>query len=118
MSSGLTGTYSTTLIKKMGFTGRQSALLNMPTGVVGICTNLTVGFGIRRTSNRWLWGIGLTVPGIIGASLLSFLHQPNIAGTLVGLYMVTAIYSITTVVQQWAMSNVSGNTKRALTAAL
>jgi hypothetical protein len=90
----------------------------MPTGLVGICTNLTVGFGIRRTSNRWLWGIGLTVPGIVGASMLSFLHQPNIGGTLAGLYMVTAIYSITTVVQQWAMSNVSGNTKRALTAAL
>jgi hypothetical protein len=90
----------------------------MPTGVVGIITNLTVGFGIRRTSNRWMWGIGLTVPGIVGASLLSFLHQPNIGGTLAGLYMVTAIYSITTVVQQWAMSNVSGNTKRALTAAL
>jgi len=118
MSSGLTGTYSTTLIKKMGFTGRQSALLNMPTGVVGICTNLTVGFGIRRTSNRWMWGIGLTIPGIVGASLLSFLHQPNIGGTLAGLYMVTAIYSITTVVQQWAMSNISGHTKRAVTAAL
>jgi predicted MFS family arabinose efflux permease len=118
MSSGLTGTYSTTLIKKLGFTGRQSALLNMPTGLVGICTNLTVGFGIRRTSNRWLWGIGLTVPGIVGASLLSFLHQPNIGGTLAGLYMVTAIYSITTVVQQWAMSNVSGHTKRAMIAAL
>ena len=60
MSSGLTGTYSTTLIHDMGFKNRQSALLNMPTGVVGIITNLTVGFGIRRTSNRWAWAVGLT----------------------------------------------------------
>ncbi|KAF2421119.1 putative allantoate protein [Tothia fuscella] len=118
MSTGLTATYSTTLIKRLGFTGRQSALLNMPAGVVGIVTNLIVGFGIRKTSNRWLWGIGLTVPGIIGASLLSFLRRSNIGGTLAGLYMVSAIYSITTVVQQWAMSNVSGNTKRAVVAAL
>jgi hypothetical protein len=60
MSAGLTGTYSTTLINKMGFSKRQSALLNMPTGVVGIITNMTVGFGIRHTSNRWAWAVGLT----------------------------------------------------------
>jgi hypothetical protein len=61
MSAGLTGTYSTTLIKKMGFTSKQSALLNMPAGVVGITTNLIVGFGIRHTSNRWAWAVGTTL---------------------------------------------------------
>jgi nitrate/nitrite transporter NarK len=34
-----------------------------------------------------------------------------------GIYLVSAIYSITTVTQQWAMSNVSGHTKRACMAA-
>jgi hypothetical protein len=61
MSSGLSGTFSTTLIHQKGFTERQTALLNMPVGVVGIITNLTVGFGIRKTSNRWMWGVGLTI---------------------------------------------------------
>jgi len=101
----------------MGFSRRQSALLNMPTGVVGIIANMTVGFGIRHTSNRWAWAVGLTFPGILGASLLSFLHQPNLPGSLIGLYLITCIYTITTVVQQWAMSNVSGHTKRSFMAA-
>jgi hypothetical protein len=57
------------------------------------------------------------VAGILGASLLSFLPQPNLGGSLAGIYLIVAIYSITTVVQQWAMSNVSGHTKRAFMAA-
>jgi hypothetical protein len=57
------------------------------------------------------------IAGIIGASLLSFLPQPNLPGSLIGLYLVVCIYSITTVVQQWAMANVSGHTKRACMAA-
>ncbi|KAF2673864.1 MFS general substrate transporter [Microthyrium microscopicum] len=118
MSSGLTGTYSTTLIHDLGYKNKQTSLLNMPTGITGIITNLTVGFGIRRTSNRWMWAVGLTVPGIIGASILSFLPQPNKIGSLIGIYMVPAIYTITTVVQQWSMSNVSGHTKRAFMAGM
>lgn len=117
MSSGLTGTYSTTLIHRMGFSNRASALLNMPSGAVGIMSNLIVGLGIRRTSNRWAWGVGLTIPGIIGSSLLSFLKQPNLGGSLAGMYLVVCIWSITTVVQSWAMANVSGHTKRSVMAA-
>jgi predicted MFS family arabinose efflux permease len=61
MSHGLTGTYSTTLIKNMGFSSKKAALLNMPMGIVGVVTNLGVGFGIRRTSNRWLWAVSITI---------------------------------------------------------
>jgi hypothetical protein len=61
MSHGLTGTYSTTLIKNMGFTSKQAALLNMPMGIVGIVTNLGVGFGIRHTSHRWAWAVAVTI---------------------------------------------------------
>jgi hypothetical protein len=104
MSHGLTGTYSTTLIKNMGFSSKRAALLNMPMGVVGIVTNLAVGFGIRHTSNRWAWAVAVTIrkfgltnmralltplAGTIGAALLSFLKQPNLPGSLAGLYMIT-----------------------------
>jgi hypothetical protein len=44
----------------MGFKPRQAALLNMPSGVVGIICNLVVGFGIRHTSNRWAFAVSLT----------------------------------------------------------
>jgi predicted MFS family arabinose efflux permease len=101
----------------MGFNNRESALLNMPSGVVGIICNLTVGFGIRRTSNRWAWAVGLTIPGITGSALLAFTPKHVFATQLLGLYLVVAIYSITTVIQQWAMANVSGHTKRSVMAA-
>jgi hypothetical protein len=45
----------------MGYGNRQAALLNMPTGFMSVMANLIVGFGIRRTSNRWMWAVGLTV---------------------------------------------------------
>jgi hypothetical protein len=74
MSSGLTGTYSTTLIHDMGFNKQQSALLNMPTGLVGIICNLTVGWGIRKTSNRWIWAVGLTFRKLQADSATTKLH--------------------------------------------
>lgn len=72
MSLGLTGTYSTTLIRDLGFNNKKSALLNMPAGVVSIVCNLVVGFGIRRTSHRFLWAIGVAIREYL---VRSSLHQ-------------------------------------------
>jgi hypothetical protein len=33
----------------------------MPMGIVGIATNLGVGFGIRHTSHRWAWAVAVTI---------------------------------------------------------
>jgi hypothetical protein len=62
-----------------------------------------------NVSKPWL----TVLAGIIGASLLAFLPEKNHVGGLVGLYLIVAIYSITTVIQAWSMANVSGHTKRA-----
>ncbi|KKA18483.1 MFS transporter [Rasamsonia emersonii CBS 393.64] len=91
VSSGVVTTYSSTLIKNLGFSSQHAALLNMPSGIVSIFFTLLVGFGIRRSSHRWAWVFFCSIPGIIGGGLMSFLPNSNKAGLLIGVYLVNAI---------------------------
>lgn len=118
MSSGVVTTYSSTLIAGFGFSGPISALLNTPSGIVSIFFTLLVGFGIRKTSNRWAWNVLCTIPGIIGGALLSFLPKSNKAGVLIGIYLVNAIVATLPILYQWTMANCAGHTKRAFASAL
>jgi hypothetical protein len=111
-------TYSSTLIAGFGFSGPISALLNTPSGIVSIFFTLLVGYGIRRTSNRWAWNVLCTIPGIIGGGLLSFLPKHNTAGVLIGIYLVNAIVASLPILYQWTMANCAGHTKRAFASAL
>ncbi|CAI7664789.1 unnamed protein product [Penicillium bialowiezense] len=118
VSSGVVTTYSSTLIAGFGFSGPISALLNTPSGIVSIFFTLLVGFGIRKTSNRWAWNAFCTIPGIIGGALLSFLPKSNTAGVLIGIYLVNAIVATLPILYQWTMANCAGHTKRAFASAL
>ncbi|CAG8904115.1 unnamed protein product [Penicillium egyptiacum] len=118
VSSGVVTTYSSTLIAGFGFSGPISALLNTPSGIVSIFFTLLVGFGIRKTSNRWAWNVLCTIPGIIGGGLLSFLPKSNKAGVLIGIYLVNAIVATLPILYQWTMANCAGHTKRAFASAL
>ncbi|KAJ5768780.1 hypothetical protein N7520_003339 [Penicillium odoratum] len=118
ISSGVVTTYSATLIAGFGFSGPISALLNTPSGIVSIFFTLLVGFGIRRTSNRWAWNVLCCIPGIIGSALFSFLPKKNKAGILIGVYLVNAIVATLPILYQWTMANCAGHTKRAFASAL
>ncbi|KAJ5875862.1 uncharacterized protein N7529_001446 [Penicillium soppii] len=118
VSSGVVTTYSSTLIAGFDFSGPISALLNTPSGIVSIFFTLLVGFGIRKTSNRWAWNVLCTIPGIIGGALLSFMPKSNKAGVLIGIYLVNAIVATLPILYQWTMANCAGHTKRAFASAL
>ncbi|KAB8067734.1 major facilitator superfamily domain-containing protein [Aspergillus leporis] len=118
VSSGVVTTYSATLINGFGFSPPHSALLNTPSGIISIFFTLAVGIGIRRTSHRWAWLIFCTIPGIIGAALMSFLPKHNKAGILIGIYLVNAIVAALPIIYQWTMANCAGHTKRAFASAL
>ncbi|KAJ5369506.1 hypothetical protein N7509_014118 [Penicillium cosmopolitanum] len=118
VSSGVVTTYSATLIAGFGFSGPISALLNTPGGIVSIFFTLLVGYGIRKTSNRWAWNVLCTIPGIIGGGLMSFLPKSNTAGVLIGIYLVNAIVATLPILYQWTMANTAGHTKRAFASAL
>ncbi|KAJ5963194.1 hypothetical protein N7481_013499 [Penicillium waksmanii] len=118
VSSGVVTTYSATLVAGFGFSGPISALLNTPGGIVSIFFTLLVGYGIRKTSNRWAWNVLCTIPGIIGGGLMSFLPKSNTAGVLIGIYLVNAIVATLPILYQWTMANTAGHTKRAFASAL
>jgi uncharacterized membrane protein YeaQ/YmgE (transglycosylase-associated protein family) len=101
------------LIKEMGFSPDHAMLLNVPSGAVTIFFVFLVAVAVRRTSNRWAWIIACCVPGIIGASLMSFLHKRNKAGLLAGIYLVNAIIGTFPLMSNWLTSNIAGHTKRA-----
>lgn len=118
ITSGVITTYSATLIRNIGFSPPHAALLNCPSGLVSITSALIVGYGIQCTSNRWAWIAAACIPGVIGGSLMSFLHTHQAAGLLAGIYLVNAVTATLVVIFQWTSSNVAGHTKRTTSVAL
>ena len=116
VSSGIITTYSATLIRNMGYSPPNAALLNMPSVIVSIASTLIVGFSIRATSHRWAWIVVTCIPGIIGGALLSF-HKKK-AALLAGIYLVNAIVATLIIIYQWTVANCAGQTKRVVASAL
>lgn len=116
VSSGVLSSYSSTLILTLGFTPREAALLNLPSGVVSIGAILAVGFGVRRTSHRWAWITACAVPGVAGGALMSFARGR--AAPLAGIYLVNGVTPVLSVLYQWTMANCAGQTKRVVASSL
>ncbi|KAI9882089.1 MAG: hypothetical protein M1823_006165 [Watsoniomyces obsoletus] len=117
VSSGVVTTYSATLIRNFGYSSPISALLNMPSGIISIFATLLVGFGVRKTSNRWAWLAGCCIPGILGGGLLSF-QQRNKPALLAGIYLVNFIVATLIIIYQWTVANCAGQTKRVVASSL
>ncbi|KIM82059.1 hypothetical protein PILCRDRAFT_820966 [Piloderma croceum F 1598] len=110
--------FSATLIRNFGYTPAQSALLNMPGGVIIIVSTLITGYSVGRQANRWLWISILCVPAVLGGALMSFLPETNKEGHLAGMYLVNTIAPSTVLIFSWVTANVAGHTKRAVANAL
>lgn len=89
--SGVITTFSAILIKDFGYTSKQSALLNMPSGVVSIAATMLSTWAIARGNSRWVAIDILLVPTLLGACLMSFLPRANQGGCLAGIYLVNTI---------------------------
>jgi hypothetical protein len=89
--TGATGSYSSTLIKGFGYTSKESALLNVPSGVISMVAVISASWFAGRFNNR-SWGIvALLAPGVLGGGLMAFLPASNKGGKLAGIYL-TAIF--------------------------
>ena len=111
MGSGVVLTYSATLLHQFGYTPKQSALLNSPSGLLNIASALICGTVARFYGNRWLITCVGTCFGVTAGALMSF--APTQGGKLTGIYMVNAMIGVTPVDYQWVTSNTAGHTKRA-----
>ncbi|PMD58991.1 putative allantoate permease [Hyaloscypha bicolor E] len=112
LSSGVITTFSATLIKGFGYDGKQSALLNIPSGVISILSTIFATIAIGRGYARWASIVVLVVPVTIGGALMSFLNKKNEGGLLTGIYMINCTTVILVIVYSWVGSNVAGYSKK------
>lgn len=89
--SGVITTFSAILIKNFGYISKQSALLNMPSGVVSIAATMLSTWVIARGNSRWVAINILLVLTLLGACLMSFLPRANQGGCLAGIYLVNIV---------------------------
>lgn len=89
--SGVITTFSAILIKGFGYGSKESALLNMPSGVVSIVATMVSTYAISRGFSRWLAIDLLLLPTLLGSCLMSFLPSANQPGCLAGIYLVNTV---------------------------
>lgn len=110
--SGVITTFSATLIRGFGYTPKQSALLNMPSGIVSITSTLLCTWAILKGFPRWLSIVLLLVPTIIGAGLMSFTATSNQPAKLAGIFLINTIVAPLAIIYTWVGANTAGYTKR------
>jgi len=93
LSSGVITTFSATLIRNFGYTSKESALLNVPSGVISILSTMFATIAVGRGFSRWLAIVALVIPTIIGGALMSFPNQKNQGGLLTGIYLINCVSS-------------------------
>lgn len=111
-SSNTISSFSLKDIVSFGFTSKQAALLNMPSGVVSILSLWLLTYFIMKGTTRYVAICVLLIPAICGAALMSYLPKTNQAGLLVGIYMINCITAPLAIVYSWASANIAGSTKK------
>ncbi|KAK0385627.1 hypothetical protein NLU13_6804 [Sarocladium strictum] len=112
--SGIITTFSATLIRGFGYSPKEAALLNMPSGVVSVTATLLSTFAILYSFPRWLAICLLMVPTLIGAGLMSF-YSSSQAGSLAGIYLINFDVAPLALIYALVGANVRGYTKKVTT---
>jgi MFS family permease len=118
LPSGVITSYSAILVRGFGYTSKQAALLNMPSGIVSIFATIVSTAAIIKGFPRWISIILILIPTILGAGLMSFIPKNNQAGNLAGIYLVNAIVATLALINTWVGGNVAGYTKKVCATAL
>lgn len=82
-------TFGSIIIKDLGFTSLNASLLSMPTGMMSTAASVIFSYAAARwTNRRSLVTIFACMVPIIGTALIYALPRDNLAGQMVGLYLV------------------------------
>ncbi|KAI4751058.1 major facilitator superfamily transporter [Aureobasidium sp. EXF-3400] len=121
--SGVITTFSAVLIHSFGFDSKQSALLNMPSGVISIFATTLSTWAVVKQAPRWLSIVGLLIPALVGGALLSFEGIGRPAGSVAGIYLVNfadlkEIVAPLAIIYNWVGANYNGHTQRVTASAI
>jgi MFS family permease len=86
--NGAVSSYQATIIKGFGYTSKQTALLNVPSGVVACISVISAGyFGTKYNVRGPIIMVILTIGGVLGGCLLAFSPTNNKGALLSGQYL-------------------------------
>lgn len=112
--NGALSSFQATIIKGFGYTSKQSALLQIPSGAVSIVSILSATYVAGRYNQRGINVVCLLIPGVIGAALMAFLPADNKPGKLIGNYMTQCIGASLPLLYSWVGANYAGHTKKVI----
>jgi hypothetical protein len=112
--TGAAGSFSSLLIKGFGYTSKQSALLNIPSGAIQGLAVLMASWAAGRANARGYAIVALLLPGVLGGGLMAFLPDaPQFkAGKIVGIYLCGIFGPNLSIMYSWAAANYGGHTKK------
>lgn len=111
-NGGLT-TFNTLIIQGLGFSPRSTALLSMPPGIMSTFSGIGLSYIVART-RKWrtvIVSLSIVLP-LIGAVICYTLPRNNVAGQLVGLYILYTYWAPYITLVSIYQANVAGHTKK------
>ncbi|KAK5683192.1 hypothetical protein LTS10_004723 [Elasticomyces elasticus] len=112
--TGATGSFSSLLIKSFGYTSKQAALLNIPSGFIQGIAVILASWAAGRGNARGIAIVCLFLPGILGGGLIAFLpiESRYTGAQLTGIYLCGIFGPNLSVIYSWAAANYAGHTKK------
>ncbi|KAF2727863.1 allantoin permease [Polyplosphaeria fusca] len=110
--NGAVSSYQATIIKNFGYTSKETALLQLPSGAVSIVSILIATYLAGRYDQRGANVVTLLIPGILGGCLMAFLPADNKVGKLIGNYLTNCIGASLPLLYSWSAANFAGHTKK------
>ncbi|ODV81218.1 putative allantoate permease [Suhomyces tanzawaensis NRRL Y-17324] len=111
--TGSVGTFSVTVTLSFGFDSYESALLQIPVGVLIIVIIGTATQLVSRFGHITYITISMFVPSVIGAiMLLATNYHKNKIANLFGLYLIYSGSSVITLIYAWVSANTAGTSKK------
>lgn len=117
-NGGLT-TFNGIIISNLGFSSVNASLLSMPTGVMSTLSAFIFSYiGAKWANRRCLVTIGACIVPIIGTVIVYTVDRKNIAGQMVGIYLLYTYFGPYVIGIGLGQANTAGHTKKTVTFAI
>ncbi|CAO2658031.1 Nn.00g072910.m01.CDS01 [Neocucurbitaria sp. VM-36] len=117
-NGGLT-TFNGIIISNLGFTSVNASLLSMPTGVMSTLSAFIFSYiGAKWNNRRCLVTVAACIVPIIGTAVVYAVDRGNVAGQMVGIYLLYTYFGPYVVGIGLAQANTAGNTKKTVVFAI
>lgn len=111
-NGGLT-TFNTLIIQGLGFSSLQTSLLAMPPGVMSTLSGIGLSYLASRTRrHRCILIAGSILLPLLGAILCYSLPRSNLAGQLIGLYILYTYWAPYITLVSLYQANIAGHSKK------